>query len=120
MNIQNISNMEQVPQPAKLAGNGVAPPAVVVELPQAATKRVAEQQPSPEQLKNVVSSLNKAMKESNNNLEFSVDGDTRRTVVKLIDTDTGDVIRQFPSQEVLAITRSIDRIQQGLLLNQKA
>jgi len=37
-----------------------------------------------------------------------------------VDTETGDVIRQFPSEDMLAISRSIDRFQQGLLLKQKA
>jgi uncharacterized FlaG/YvyC family protein len=30
------------------------------------------------------------------------------------------VIRQFPSEEALAISKAIDRIQQGLLLKQEA
>lgn len=78
------------------------------------------QQPSPEQLKNAVDVINLVMKHSNNNLQFSVDNDTNRTVVKMVDTETGELIRQFPSEETLAISREIDRFQQGLLLKQKA
>ncbi|TCV90167.1 flagellar protein FlaG [Sulfurirhabdus autotrophica] len=78
------------------------------------------QQPSPEQLKNAVDVINLVMKHSNNNLQFSVDTDTNRTVVKMVDTETGELIRQFPSEETLAISREIDRFQQGLLLKQKA
>jgi len=50
------------------------------------------------------------------NLRFSVDSDTGKTVVKVVDISTGETIRQMPSEEVLAISRSIDRLQ-GLLLN---
>lgn len=50
---------------------------------------------------------------------FSLDQDTGHTVVKMVDTETKEVLRQFPSEEMLAISRSIDRIQ-GLLINRKA
>ena len=52
------------------------------------------------------------------NLRFSVDEDTGKTVVRVVDTDTGETIRQVPSEEVLAISRSIDRLQ-GLLFHQE-
>ena len=52
-------------------------------------------------------------------LQFSLDQDTGRTVVKMIDTTTDEVLRQFPSEEMLSISKSIDRMQ-GLLINRKA
>lgn len=131
MLIQNTSNMAQAPQPARLASDGApvavvatsnvqAPPSVALELPQAAVKPAAEQQPTAAQLQNVVDNINKALKQSNKNLEFTIDTETNKSIVKLVDSETGDVIRQFPSEEVLAISRAIDRIQQGLLLKQEA
>ncbi|MBL8491536.1 MAG: flagellar protein FlaG, partial [Rhodocyclaceae bacterium] len=42
-----------------------------------------------------------------------------KTVVKVVDGQTGKMIRQIPSEELLAIAESIDRMQ-GLLLRQKA
>jgi flagellar protein FlaG len=39
--------------------------------------------------------------------------------VRVVDTVTGEVIRQVPSEELLAISRSIDKLQ-GLLLRQEA
>jgi len=68
----------------------------------------------------VVDGINKTLLQSNKNIQFSVDSDTKKTVIKLTDTETGDVIRQYPSKEALAIAQSIDQIQQGLLLKQKA
>lgn len=132
MLIQNTGNMALTQQPARLASDGApdvvvparpnvaAQPNVSLELPQVAVKQVAGQQPSAAQLQNMVENINKAMKQSNRNLEFSVDASTNRQVVKLKDADTGDVIRQFPSEEMLAISRAIDQVQQGLLLKQKA
>jgi flagellar protein FlaG len=80
----------------------------------------AKRQPTPEQLKAAVSEINKVMQQSNRNLEFSMDDDTHRLVVRLTDTETGELIRQIPSDETLAISRSIGEFQQGFLLKQKA
>ena len=82
----------------------------------------APQQPSSEQLKNAIDIVNRVMQQSNHSLEFSVDSATKKPVVKLVDTETGETIRQYPSEEMLAISRSIDEFQQrqGLLLKHKA
>ena len=53
------------------------------------------------------------------NLRFSIDDDTGRTIVKVVDMQTDEVIRQMPSKEVLAISKAIDKLQ-GLLIQQKA
>jgi flagellar protein FlaG len=52
-------------------------------------------------------------------LRFTIDKETGKTVVRIIDSTTDEVIRQIPSEEVLAISKAIDRMQ-GLLLKQKA
>ncbi|MDD2721919.1 MAG: flagellar protein FlaG [Gallionella sp.] len=76
--------------------------------------------PTEAQLKDVLDSINKSLKQSNVNLQFNVDTTTKRPVIKLVDGETGETIRQFPTEDALAISRSIDRIQQGMLLKQKA
>lgn len=73
-----------------------------------------------EQLKRAAEAINKALRQSNRNLEFRLDEQTNRVVVKLTDTETGELIRQIPSDEMLAISRAIGEFQQGLLLRQKA
>ncbi|MDR1708693.1 MAG: flagellar protein FlaG [Candidatus Accumulibacter sp.] len=52
-------------------------------------------------------------------IEFSIDEDSGRTVVKLIDRQTQDIIRQIPSQEMLDLAKALDKLQ-GLLIRQKA
>lgn len=132
MLIQNGHNSTQAPAPARLAGDGgpvvvVAPPnaqapaaAATPVLPQTAPAPVTELQATPAQLKNVVDNLNQALRQANKNLEFTVDAETEEPIVKLVDSETGDVIRQYPSEEALSIARSIDDFQQGLLLKQQA
>jgi flagellar protein FlaG len=85
-----------------------------------APSAIAEQQPSPAQLKGAVDNFNKVMQQANQSLEFSIDSDTKKPVIRLIDTETGELIRQIPSEEMLAIARSIDQFQQGMLLKQNA
>jgi len=120
MIIQNLSLLNQAVFPAARTADATAPasaePAVVTDTP----ARNVPQQPSAEALKGAVATLNKAMQQSNQNLEFSVDTDTHKVVVRMVDTSTGQLIRQFPSEETLAISREIEQFQQGLLLKQKA
>lgn len=53
------------------------------------------------------------------NLKFSIDEETGKTVIKVMDVQTEEVIRQIPSEEAIKIARTLDKIQ-GLLLNDKA
>ncbi len=80
------------------------------------------QRPSPEQLKTAADNINRAMQQANQNLEFefTMDTDTKKTVVKVVDKQTGELVRQIPTEETLEIARSIDKFQRSLLLNQKA
>ncbi|HWR75896.1 MAG TPA: flagellar protein FlaG [Thiobacillus sp.] len=66
-----------------------------------------------------VQSANAYVQSVSSSIQFSLDQDTGRTVVKMVDTQTEEVLRQFPSEEMLAISRSIDRMQ-GLLINREA
>ena len=113
-----IQNTNTNPPAASVVANTVkAKPALGIESPPITIPPV-----SSEQLKHAVAVINQVMRESNNSLQFSVDADTKIPVVKLTDTKTGEVIRQIPSEETLAISRSIDQFQQrqGLLLKQEA
>lgn len=81
-------------------------------------------QPSSEQLKQATDTINQVMRQPNQSLEFefkfSVDTDTKKPIVRVVDTKTGELIRQIPSEETLAIARSIDQFQKkSLLLSQK-
>ena len=66
-----------------------------------------------------VQAANSYAQSVSSSLQFSFDQDSGRTVVKMVDTATDEVLRQFPSEEILAISKSIDRMQ-GLLINREA
>ena len=78
-----------------------------------------ETQPSREELDKAVKAVDDFVNAINNSLQFSVDSDTGKTVVKVIDSATKEVIKQFPSEEMLAIAKALDGIK-GLLVHQKA
>ncbi|MFN3751725.1 MAG: flagellar protein FlaG [Thiobacillus sp.] len=80
----------------------------------------ADAEPTPEELRQVVSRINLALQQTRNNLEFSIDTDANQTVVKLVDTSTGQLIRQFPSAATLELSRSIELSPQGLLVKREA
>lgn len=117
MIIQNSPLMNQAVLPA-VRTSGAASVETGAVTPAPAPQ--APQPPSTEELKTAVATLNKAMQQTNQDLEFSVDTDTKKVVVKMVDTSTGQLIRQFPTEETLAISRGIEEFQQGLLLKQKA
>jgi flagellar protein FlaG len=119
----------QPPPAAPAPGIHLAPPASASAAPiaayaaapaeKAANSAEALQQPSPEKLTQAIKNINSALQERAQGLEFSVDSATDRTVVKVIDTHTHEVIRQMPSQEALEIAKALDQLQ-SLMGEQKA
>ncbi len=63
-------------------------------------------------------------------VDFTIDQDLKETVVKVVDTDTKKVIRQMPSEEMLALAKRVKTLQEnentgnseisGLLFDSKA
>lgn len=74
---------------------------------------------SPEELRKATDNLNKVVSLYAAELKFTIDEVSGVDVVKVINTDTKEVIRQIPSEEMVKIAESIDRLQ-GLLVRQQA
>ncbi|MEC7691405.1 MAG: flagellar protein FlaG [Pseudomonadota bacterium] len=85
-----------------------------------------QEEPSEEQLTSALRDVEKFLNGRNRNLAFSIDEETRRSVVTVKDSSSGDVIRQIPSDEVLKLARQIQDLQDdigsrvGVLLNKEA
>lgn len=75
--------------------------------------------PESEQVNTAVEHINKFVQTMTSDLKFTVDEETGIQVVKVVDTKTKDVIRQMPSEEILAIAQALDQLQ-GLIIHQKA
>ena len=74
---------------------------------------------APQELQAAVDSMNDFVSSIRNPLNFSIDKDTGQTIVKVIDQTTDEVIKQIPSEEMLAIAKAIDKLK-GLFIQQEA
>jgi flagellar protein FlaG len=106
----------EIPQPAAVrtpvaAAAPLAPVAPATD-PQAREGRA-------EAVEQAVTAANEAMTAIKSELEFSVDYRTGKTVVRVVDGETGEVIRQMPSKEIIEIAKALDRLQ-GLLIRNEA
>ena len=79
----------------------------------------AQRTPDIGEVQKALEEVEKAVAPMAQSLQFSLDKDSGKTVVKVMDTDTNEVIRQIPSEEVLAISKAVDKLK-GLLLKQQA
>ena len=112
----------QAGSPLAATGNAVRPPSdakpVITAAPVAAFAHV-ERKHSPAELGNAVADLNKVAEANAQGVRFSIDEESGRTVVKVVDTQTDKVLRQIPSVEALKLWRSIEQMQ-GVMLRDTA
>lgn len=73
----------------------------------------------PDQVVDAVAAINKSLQASGQNVEFTVDTDSQRTVIKVVDQETQQVLRQMPTEEALEIAKALDRIS-GRLIQHEA
>lgn len=121
MDIQATNVLPAVPQQRTAVTPGSAT-AVKPAAPAAIDGKTQGKDDAQSELKEVkqaVSDINKAMQFMSRQLEFSVDTDSERTIVKVIDQQTREVIRQMPTKEALEIGKALEKAQ-GLLIKQTA
>jgi len=70
---------------------------------------------TPKQLEKVAQQLQDFIGEMNRSLEFLVDKDSGRDVIKVLDKSTGDLIKQYPSEEVLSIIAKLSNATGSLI-----
>ncbi|MFJ2689773.1 flagellar protein FlaG [Pseudomonas sp. NPDC087336] len=58
-------------------------------------------------LKQAVQQIEKFVQSIKRNLEFSIDEQSGKVIVKVIASDTGEVVRQIPSAEALRLAESL-------------
>ena len=69
-------------------------------------------------LKEISASLNEDMGIRSKRLKFSVDETTNRMLVKVVDKDSGKVIRQIPSEAILKVAHNLDALK-GIIFDEK-
>ncbi|MEP0356986.1 flagellar protein FlaG [Paraglaciecola sp.] len=84
-----------------------------------------DKQVNPEKIEEAVSQISEFVQASSRQLTFSIDEDSHKQVVKVTDSESGDVIRQIPSEEVLELSERLEDLQTevgtavGLLFNKE-
>ena len=84
------------------------PQADVVALSDAKEESKQAQRVEQEKLKMAVAEIEKFVQSVKRNLEFSIDEPSGKVVVKVIASDSGEVIRQIPNEEVLKLANSLN------------
>ena len=125
--IQNIAGAN-APGQAKAAGATViaphtaaraeAPLKVKLEVPKSPEIKF-DQNKVRENLSAAIGMLNKQMEASKRGLGFSYDESKKTAVVKVTDANTGEVVRQIPTEQVLKMAHQIDQYK-GMLYNKIA
>ena len=80
-----------------------------------ATQQSGAAELSPDQLELMAEEMQTFIGSFNRSLQFKVDEDSGRNVVTVLDSDTGDVIRQIPSEELLDVINRLNEASGGLL-----
>lgn len=126
MNIQSLSGA----MPQTLAQPTYHPQTVKSQVAgaQASPKELRSEQSSEqttpneviqETIKDAADRIAEFVNSFNDRIEFSLDNETGQSILKVIDSQTKEVLRQIPSEEALAISKALDKLQ-GILIQNKA
>jgi flagellar protein FlaG len=119
VNIQPTNNISQ-PTGSPASGTSAPAPAAPAQPSKAKVQAaVSAASASAEELAKAVEAVNKSLDSRSQAIEFSIDDTDKRPIIKVVDQQTKEVIRQIPSEEMLDIARALDKAQ-GLLINHKA
>jgi len=70
------------------------------------------------EIEKAIEKTNNVLSQRSTGLEFSLDADSGKTIVKLIDKETKEILRQYPTEEMISISKAIDKFQ-GALVSEK-
>jgi len=71
------------------------------------------------ELDQALTRVREVFQKADSRVEFSIDPDLDRVVVRILDGESGTVIRQIPQQEVIDLAKRLET-PTGLLLHHKA
>ncbi len=116
MEIGTVKNQSSSTVARLQSAEGGRPAVVVTEEPSVESSRTpgqqeAERSDTPRsQVESAVSAIQEFVQSVRRNLDFSVDDSSGRVVVKVTDRESGDVIRQMPTEEALKLAESLEEV----------
>lgn len=114
LTISEVSATSTAPGVSDRRDIGVSVPQGSAATPPVATKpataepvKAAAQTSDPNALADAVKALNDRFASQNTDLKFSVDKTSGQTVVRIVDSKDGKVLRQIPTEDALRIARTL-------------
>lgn len=114
---QNLAQASLQATPVANEFNGAAKQAAVNEDAKAEQKLAdieSGREVSSARIETAVAEISDFVQTQNRALSFSIDEASQRSVVKVTDSESGDVIRQIPSDEVLKLAERIQSLQSDI------
>lgn len=113
---------EGVDDRLSVASNALQVPTVNLKEVKANESQKSDPNSSLDIVKKAVVEGNSLLQVVNRNLQFTVDETTKELVVKVVDSESGELVRQIPSEEMLAFLQRMQELegQQGLMIQDRA
>lgn len=124
--ISSVSNARPPAIPTPPAREAAAPTQPVEHKASKAEAKAATQaevrmdaQEQQESLKQALEDLNNQMKQNGRNLNFKMDETLNRPIVTVVNSQTGEVVRQIPNEVVVRVAHNLADLK-GMFLNEKS
>lgn len=117
--VRNKVDLTQAPLKASASDVQLKRDAEVSTIDQTVEQSVIGNEQDPSKLNQVATDLSDMMSMMRKGLAFKVDETSGQAVVTVLDRDTGDVIRQMPTEEALALAEKLSEVT-GLLMKTEA
>lgn len=127
MRIEQITNagMQQTPAPRVGSGSGTPAPApvfrpreVFVKVDGESVKLGEYPGESQDRVEESVENINRELKSLETNLRFSIHKQTKQIMVKIVDTQTNEVIKEIPSEKILDMVAAMME-RAGLIMDKR-
>lgn len=117
--VHNKVDLAQVPPKTPASGVELNGDAAVSAIEQTIEQDGVDNEFNPAKLTQIATELSDMMSMMRKGLAFKVDEKSGQAVVTVLDKDTGDIIRQMPSEEALALAEKLSEVT-GLLMKTEA
>lgn len=119
----DLSNLTAAASPSAVYTPALKSAVTTQNIPAATTAPATSVSPSSSTVSNkkTLDELNAEIRDSNpsRDLDFSVDHDSGMTVVRVVDSNTKEVVAQFPAEVVVRIAHALTKFK-GTLVNDSA
>lgn len=117
--VQNSVELAQLPRKTSVSDVELKRDSGVSAIEEAMEQDATNNEQNLDKLTQVAAELSDMMSMMRKGLAFKVDENSGQAVVTVLDRDTGDVIRQMPSEEALKLAEKLSEVT-GLLMKTEA